>query len=159
MTVGSLIGFFVGVMPAAGPTPAALISLRDGEEDVAEPGQTFGKGNIEGVVAPETANNAASTGAMLPMLTLGIPGSATTALLLGGMVMWGLTPGPMLFIEQQDFVWGLISSFYTANVVAVAINLALIPFFVWALRTPFAVLCAMVLVALPRRRPTRRARG
>jgi len=107
---------------------------------------SFGKGNIEGVAAPETANNAASTGSLLPMLTLGIPGSPTTALLLGGMVMWGLVPGPMLFIEQPDFVWGLISSLYTANLFAVLVNIALIPVFVWALRMPFTVLCAMVLV-------------
>jgi putative tricarboxylic transport membrane protein len=80
------------------------------------------------------------------MLTLGIPGSPTTALLLGGMVMWGLVPGPMLFIEQPDFVWGLISSLYTANFAAVLINIALIPVFVWALRMPFSVLCALVLV-------------
>jgi putative tricarboxylic transport membrane protein len=80
------------------------------------------------------------------MLTLGIPGSPTTALLLGGMVMWGLVPGPMLFIEQPDFVWGLISSLYTANLAAVLVNLALIPLFVWALRMPFSVLCALVLV-------------
>ena len=80
------------------------------------------------------------------MLTLGIPGSPTTALLLGGMVMWGLMPGPMLFIEQPDFVWGLISSLYTANFAAVAINIALIPLFVWALRMPFTVLCALVMV-------------
>jgi putative tricarboxylic transport membrane protein len=80
------------------------------------------------------------------MLTLGIPGSPTTALLLGGMVMWGLTPGPLLFIEEPDFVWGLISSLYTANVAAVLINIALIPLFVWALRMPFTVLCAVVLV-------------
>ncbi len=145
MTSGSLIGFFVGILPAAGATPAALMSYGIGKKISRNP-QTFGKGNIEGVIAPETANNAASTGAMLPMMTLGIPGSATTALLLGGMVMWGLTPGPMLFIEQPEFVWGLISSFYTANFAAVLINLALIPFFVWSLRTPFAVLCAMVLV-------------
>ena len=98
------------------------------------------------MAAPETANNAASTGSLLPMLTLGIPGSPTTALLLGGMVMWGLIPGPMLFIEQPDFVWGLISSLYTANVAAVLVNIALIPLFVWALRMPFSVLCAMVLV-------------
>ena len=108
--------------------------------------ETFGDGNIEGVIAPETANNAASTGSLLPMLTLGIPGSPTTALLLGGMVMWGLMPGPMLFIDQPDFVWGLISSLYTANVAAVLINIALIPLFVWALRMPFSVLCAIVLV-------------
>ena len=142
---GSLIGFFVGILPAAGATPAALMSYGIAKKLSKSP-QTFGKGNLEGVVAPETANNAASTGAMLPMMTLGIPGSATTALLLGGMVMWGLTPGPMLFIDQPEFVWGLISSFYTANFAAVLINLALIPFFVWALRTPFAVLCAVVLV-------------
>jgi putative tricarboxylic transport membrane protein len=80
------------------------------------------------------------------MLTLGIPGSPTTALLLGGMVMWGLVPGPMLFIEQPDFVWGLISSLYTANFAAVLVNLALIPVFVWALRMPFTVLCAVVLI-------------
>ncbi len=108
--------------------------------------KSFGKGNIEGVAAPETANNAASTGSLLPMLTLGIPGSPTTALLLGGMVMWGLVPGPMLFIEQPDFVWGLISSLYTANVAAVLINIALIPVFVWALRMPFTVLCSLVIV-------------
>jgi putative tricarboxylic transport membrane protein len=108
--------------------------------------EKFGKGAVEGVAAPETANNAASTGSLLPMLTLGIPGSPTTALLLGGMVMWGLVPGPMLFIEQSEFVWSLISSLYTANVMAVIVNLALIPVFVWALRMPFSVLCAMVFL-------------
>lgn len=145
MTFGSLIGFFVGMLPAAGATPAALMAYGLARITSKSP-ESFGKGNIEGVAAPETANNAASTGSLLPMLTLGIPGSPTTALLLGGMVMWGLTPGPMLFIEQPDFVWGLISSLYTANLAAVLVNLALIPVFVWALRMPFTVLCAMVLV-------------
>ncbi|PIL20573.1 tricarboxylate transporter [Puniceibacterium antarcticum] len=145
MTMGSVLGFFVGMLPAAGATPAALMSYGIAKS-TSKTGRTFGKGNIEGVVAPETANNAASTGSLLPMLTLGIPGSPTTALLLGGMVMWGLVPGPMLFIEQPDFVWGLISSLYTANFAAVAINIALIPLFVWALRMPFTVLCALVLV-------------
>lgn len=145
MSLGSFLGFFVGMLPAAGATPAALMAYGIAKSTSKRP-ETFGKGNIEGVVAPETANNAASTGSLLPMLTLGIPGSPTTALLLGGMVMWGLVPGPMLFIEQPDFVWGLISSLYTANFAAVAINLALIPMFVWALRMPFTVLCALVLV-------------
>lgn len=145
MTFGSFIGFFVGMLPAAGATPAALMAYGLAKIMSKKP-ETFGKGNIEGVVAPETANNAASTGSMLPMLTLGIPGSPTTALLLGGMVMWGLTPGPMLFIEQPDFVWGLISSLYTANFAAVIVNLLLIPVFVWALRMPFPVLCTLVLV-------------
>ncbi|TCM84972.1 tripartite tricarboxylate transporter permease [Rhodovulum steppense] len=145
MSFGSVLGFFVGMLPAAGATPASLMSYGLARTFSKKP-ETFGKGNIEGVAAPETANNAASTGSLLPMLTLGIPGSPTTALLLGGMVMWGLMPGPMLFIEQQDFVWGLISSLYTANLAAVLINIALIPLFVWALRMPFSVLCAMVLV-------------
>ena len=145
MSIGSFLGFFVGMLPAAGATPASLMAYGIARSTSKNP-SSFGKGNIEGVAAPETANNAASTGSLLPMLTLGIPGSPTTALLLGGMVMWGLMPGPMLFIDQPDFVWGLISSLYTANAAAVAINLALIPLFVWALRMPFTVLCAMVLV-------------
>lgn len=145
MSLGSFLGFFVGMLPAAGATPAALMAYGMARSTSKDP-DSFGKGNMEGVVAPETANNAASTGSLLPMLTLGIPGSPTTALLLGGMVMWGLVPGPMLFIEQPDFVWGLISSLYTANVAAVLINIALIPLFVYALRMPFTVLCAMVLV-------------
>ncbi|MGC9419800.1 MAG: tripartite tricarboxylate transporter permease [Rhodovulum sp.] len=145
MSFGSVMGFFVGMLPAAGATPAALMSYGMAKTFSKKP-ETFGRGNIEGVAAPETANNAASTGSLLPMLTLGIPGSPTTALLLGGMVMWGLVPGPMLFIEDPDFVWGLISSLYTANFAAVLINIALIPLFVWALRMPFTVLCALVLV-------------
>jgi len=97
MSLGSFLGFFVGMLPAAGATPAALMSYGIAKQ-TSKTSDTFGKGNIEGVAAPETANNAASTGSLLPMLTLGIPGSPTTALLLGGMVMWGLVPGPMLFI-------------------------------------------------------------
>lgn len=145
MSMGSFLGFFVGMLPAAGATPAALMSYGIART-TSKRSENFGKGEIEGVAAPETANNAASTGSLLPMLTLGIPGSPTTALLLGGMVMWGLVPGPMLFIEQPEFVWGMISSLYTANVAAVLINLALIPLFVWALRMPFTVLCSVVIV-------------
>ncbi len=145
MTMGSVLGFFVGMLPAAGATPASLMAYGIAKSTSKTP-ETFGRGNIEGVVAPETANNAASTGSLLPMLSLGIPGSPTTALLLGGMVMWGLMPGPMLFREQSDFVWGLISSLYTANLAAVLVNLALIPLFVWALKMPFSVLCTVVLV-------------
>ncbi len=145
MLSGSLLGYFVGLLPAAGATPASLMAYGVAKTTSRRP-ERFGKGAVEGVVAPETANNAASTGSLLPMLTLGIPGSPTTALLLGGMVMWGLMPGPMLFIEEPEFVWGLISSLYTANLFAVAVNLALIPLFVWSLRMPLPVLCALVLV-------------
>jgi len=145
MSIGSTLGFFVGVLPAAGATPAALMAYGIARSTSKTP-EKFGKGCVEGVAAPEAANNAASTGSMLPMLTLGIPGSPTTALLLGGMVMWGLMPGPLLFIEQSEFVWGLVSSMYTANIAAVIVNIALIPLFVYALRTPFGVLSAIIIV-------------
>ena len=104
------------------------------------------KGNVDGVAAPEAANNAASTGAMLPMMTLGIPGSPTTAILLGGMVIWGLEPGPMLFIQHEEFVWGLIASLYIANVFAMLINMAFIPAFVAVLKTPFTILAPIIFV-------------
>ena len=107
---------------------------------------SFGNGNINGVAAPEAANNSASTGAMLPMLTLGIPGSPTTAILLGGMVIWGLQPGPLLFTNQTEFVWGLIGSFYISNFFALAVNIAFIPLFIWMLRMPFTVLAPMIFV-------------
>jgi len=107
---------------------------------------SYGKGNPDGVAAPEAANNSASTGAMLPMMTLGIPGSPTTAVLLAGMVIWGLEPGPRLFADNPDFVWPLIGSFYISNVVAVLVNLAFIPVFIWVLRTPFTILAPVIFV-------------
>ena len=98
------------------------------------------------MVAPEAANNAASTGSMLPMLTLGIPGSPTTAILLGGMIIWGLEPGPLLFIDQEEFVWGLISGLYAANLFTLLINLAFIPLFIWVLRMPFTILAPVIFM-------------
>ena len=143
--IGSFLGFFVGVLPAAGATPGSLMSYGVAKMVSRRP-ETFGKGNPDGISAPESANNSASTGAMLPMLTLGIPGSPTTAILLGGMVIWGLTPGPRLFINETEFVWGLIGSFYISNVAALLINLAFIPLFVWMLRMPFTILAPMIFV-------------
>jgi putative tricarboxylic transport membrane protein len=115
-------------------------------KSMAKEPETFGKGNVNGVVAPESANNAASTGSMLPMLTLGIPGSPTTAILLGGMVIWGLEPGPMLFVEHTDFVWGLIASLYAANLFALLINVAFIPVFIWVLKMPFTILAPVIYI-------------
>jgi putative tricarboxylic transport membrane protein len=143
--IGSFLGFFVGILPAAGATPGSLMAYGV-TKMVARNPKEFGKGHPGGVAAPEAANNSASTGSMLPMLTLGIPGSPTTAVLLGGMVIWGLTPGPRLFIDQTEFVWGLIGSFYISNVVALLVNLAFIPLFIWMLRMPFTVLAPLIFV-------------
>ena len=145
MIMGSFLGYFVGILPAAGATPGSLMAYGVAKTMTKEP-ETFGKGNIHGIVAPEAANNAASTGSMLPMLTLGIPGSPTTAILLGGMVIWGLDPGPRLFIDHKDFVWGLIASLYAANLFAVLINIAFIPAFVAVLKMPFTILAPIIYV-------------
>ncbi|MFV2034191.1 MAG: tripartite tricarboxylate transporter permease [Halocynthiibacter sp.] len=143
--IGSFLGFFVGILPAAGATPGSLMSYGVAKMTARNP-EEFGKGHPGGVAAPESANNSASTGAMLPMLTLGIPGSPTTAILLGGMVIWGLVPGPRLFVDQSEFVWGLIGSFYVSNFFALAINLAFIPLFIWMLRMPFTILAPLIFV-------------
>lgn len=143
--IGSALGFFVGILPAAGATPGSLMSYGVAKLTSKNP-EEYGKGAIDGVAAPEAANNSASTGAMLPMMTLGIPGSPTTAVLLAGMVIWGLQPGPLLFTNQPEFVWPLIGSFYISNVVAVIVNLAFIPLFLWMLRMPFTILAPMIFV-------------
>ena len=143
--IGSFLGFFVGILPAAGATPASLMSYGVAKMTSRKPEQ-FGRGSVDGIAAPEAANNSASTGSMLPMLTLGIPGSPTTAILLGGMVIWGLVPGPRLFVDESEFVWGLIGSFYISNMAALFINLAFIPVFIWMLRMPFTILAPMIFV-------------
>jgi len=145
MVMGSFLGYFVGILPAAGATPGSLMAYGIAKTMAKNP-ETFGKGNVDGVVAPEAANNAASTGSMLPMLTLGIPGSPTTAILLGGMVIWGLEPGPLVFVDHPDFVWGLIASLYVANLFALLINIAFIPAFIWVLKMPFTILAPIIFV-------------
>src|SRR5262245_49618929 len=110
-----VIGCWMGISPA-GATPASFMSYGIAKR-VSKHGDRFGKGEIEGVVAPETAAHAAGTSALLPMLSLGVPGSPTAAVLLGGLLIWGLQPGPLLFVEQKDFVWSLIASMYLGNVV------------------------------------------
>ena len=145
MIMGSFLGYFVGILPAAGATPGSLMAYGVAKNMSREP-ETYGKGNINGVVAPESANNAASTGAMLPMLTLGIPGSPTTAILLGGMVIWGLEPGPLVFTDHPDFVWGFIASLYAANLFSLLINIAFIPAFIWVLKLPFTILAPVIFI-------------
>jgi len=145
MIMGSFLGYFVGILPAAGATPGSLMSYGIAKQMSKEP-EKFGHGSVEGVVAPEAANNAASTGSMLPMLTLGIPGSPTTAILLGGMVIWGLEPGPRLFVDHSKFVWGLIASLYAANLFSLLINIAFIPAFIKILKTPFTILAPIIFI-------------
>jgi len=138
------VGCWMGITPG-GATPASFMSyglaLRSSRDPL-----SFGKGQIEGVVAPETAAHAAGTSALLPMLTLGIPGSPTAAVLLGGLLIWGLQPGPMLFIEQKDFVWGLIASMYLGNIVGLLVVLTTVPFWASILRIPFSVIAPVIIV-------------
>lgn len=142
---GTVLGFFVGVLPGAGPTIATFLSYTL-EKKVSKTPEEFGKGAVEGVAGPEAANNAAATGAMVPMLTLGIPGSATTAIMLGGLMMWGLRPGPLLFEKNPEFVWGLIASQYIANVMLLVLSTAFIPLFVRALQVPYTILMPIIII-------------
>lgn len=139
-----LIGVWMGVSPA-GATPASFMSYGIAKR-MSKQGKNFGKGEIEGVVAPETAAHAAGTAALLPMLSLGVPGSPTAAVLLGGLLIWGLQPGPLLFVEQKDFVWGLIASMYLGNFVGLIVVLTCVPLFAAILRIPFSIIAPVILV-------------
>jgi putative tricarboxylic transport membrane protein len=134
----------MGVTPA-GATPASFMSYGIAKR-TSKNGHKFGTGEIEGVVAPETAAHAAGTSALLPMLALGVPGSPTAAVLLGGLLIWGLQPGPMLFVEQKEFVWGLIASMYLGNVVGLVIVLTCVPLLAAILRIPFSIIAPIILV-------------
>jgi putative tricarboxylic transport membrane protein len=138
------VGCWMGITPG-GATPASFMSYGMARRMCKDP-DTFGKGRIEGVVAPETAAHAAGTSALLPMLTLGIPGSPTAAVLLGGLLIWGLQPGPMLFIEQKDFVWGLIASMYIGNIVGLIVVLTTVPWWAAILRIPFSIIAPVIIV-------------
>jgi putative tricarboxylic transport membrane protein len=141
---GAFIGFWMGFKPG-GATPASFMSYAFAKR-FSKNADKFGKGELEGVVAPETAAHSAGIAAMLPMITLGIPGSPTAAVMLGGLIIWGLQPGPLLFKEKPDFVWGLIASMYTGNIIGVLMVLAFVPFFAAILRIPFAILTPLIVV-------------
>jgi TctA family transporter len=141
----SAIGCWLGVTPG-GAIAASFMGYNLAKRFDKDP-DSYGKGRIEGVFAPETAAHAAGTSALLPMLALGIPGSGTAAILLGGMMVWGLNPGPLIFVEQKDFVWGLIASMYLGNIVGLFLVLATVPIFAAVLRVPFAAIAPMILVS------------
>jgi putative tricarboxylic transport membrane protein len=140
----SIVGCFMGIVPG-GATPASFMSYGVARR-FSKDGAKFGTGMVEGVVAPETAAHAAGTSALLPMLTLGVPGSPTAAVLLGGLLIWGLQPGPLLFVEQKDFVWGLIASMYLGNIVGLIVVLTCVPFFAAILRVPFSIIAPVIIV-------------
>jgi putative tricarboxylic transport membrane protein len=139
----TLIGCWMGITPG-GATPASFMSYGIAKK-MSPNGDKFGKGEVEGVVAPETAAHAAGTSALLPMLALGIPGSPTAAVLLGGLLIWGLQPGPLLFVEKPDFVWGLIASMYLGNIAGLIIVLTSVPLFASILRVPFAIIAPVII--------------
>jgi putative tricarboxylic transport membrane protein len=140
----SAVGCLMGIVPG-GATPASFMSYGLAKR-MSKDGPKFGTGLVEGVVAPETAAHAAGTSALLPMLTLGVPGSPTAAVLLGGLLIWGLQPGPLLFVEQKDFVWGLIASMYLGNIVGLIVVLTCVPLFAAILRVPFSIIAPVILV-------------
>jgi len=142
---GTLIGFVVGVLPGAGATIASFLSYA-AEKRVSKTPELFGTGMIEGVAAPESANNASTGGAMIPLLTLGIPGSSTTAVMLGALTLFNIQPGPLLFTKNPDFVWGLIASMYIGNVMLLVLNTAFVPAFVAVLRVPYTVLAPLIAI-------------
>jgi putative tricarboxylic transport membrane protein len=139
-----LVGCWMGIIPG-GATPASFMSYGVARK-MSPDGAKFGTGQLEGVVAPETAAHAAGTSALLPMITLGIPGSPTAAVLLGGLLIWGLQPGPLLFVEQKDFVWGLIASMYLGNIAGLIVVLTMVPFFAAILRVPFSIIAPVIIV-------------
>jgi len=138
------VGCLMGIVPG-GATPASFMSYGIAKR-MSRDGAKFGTGQVEGVVAPETAAHAAGTSALLPMLTLGVPGSPTAAVLLGGLLIWGLQPGPLLFVEKPDFVWGLIASMYLGNIAGLIVVLTCVPLFASILRVPFAIIAPVILV-------------
>jgi TctA family transporter len=141
----SAVGCWLGITPG-GAVAASFMGYGLAKKFARDPDR-FGKGALEGVVAPETAAHAAGTSALLPMLALGIPGSATAAVLLGGLMVWGLQPGPLLFVEQPQFVWGLIASMYLGNIAGLVVVLTTVPLFAAILRIPFAIVAPVIIVA------------
>src|SRR5712664_3127774 len=138
------VGCFMGIVPG-GATPASFMSYGLARR-LSRDGKDFGNGIVEGVVAPETAAHAAGTSALLPMITLGVPGSPTAAVLLGGLLIWGLQPGPLLFVEKPDFVWGLIASMYLGNIAGLIVVLTCVPLFAAILRIPFSIIAPVIIV-------------
>ena len=142
---GGLLGFGVGTIPGVGATLASFLAY-DLERRVSPRKEEFGKGAIEGLAAPEAANNASSNAAFVPLLTLGIPSSATAAVLLGAFLLFGIQPGPLLMEEQPEVVWGLLASFYIGNIILLVMNLPLAPLFASMLRMRYEMMYPLIIL-------------
>jgi putative tricarboxylic transport membrane protein len=145
MVRGSLIGFFVGILPGGGAVLSSLISYAV-EKKVSKHPEEFGHGAIEGVAGPESANNAAASSSFIPLLTLGIPGNASTAMIFAALLIHGITPGPFLLIEHADVFWGVVASMYIGNVMLLVLNLPLVGIWVQLLRVPYAFMAPLIMV-------------
>ncbi len=141
----SILGFLIGVLPGAGATIASFAAYAM-ERSFSKKPETFGTGIIEGVASAEAGNSGASIGAMVPLLTLGIPGSGSTAIMLGGFLIWGLQPGPMLFQNDPGFAWGLIASMCIGNLMLLIMNIFLVPLFAQILRVKYSILATLIVV-------------
>jgi len=141
----AIIGFFIGILPGTGASVASAVAYGT-EKRIAKEGKSFGTGEIKGLAAPEAANNAAAGGAMVPMLTLGIPGSGTTAILLGALLLFSVQPGPLMFTQRPEIAWGLIASMYIGNVALIIINLPLVGLFARLLTIPQQYLTPLIAV-------------
>ncbi len=142
----SIIGFFIGILPGTGASVASAVAYGTEKRIAGADAGEFGKGDVRGLAAPESANNAAAGGAMVPMLTLGIPGSGTTAILLGALLMFNVQPGPLMFTQQPEIVWGLIASMYVGNVALLVINLPLVGLFARMLTIPQYYLTPLIAI-------------
>lgn len=145
VTRHSFLGFILGVLPGAGATIASFISYIT-EKKLSKNPEEFGKGSVKGLAAPETANNAATSGAFVPLLSLGIPGSGTTAVMLGAFLVLGVQPGPLLMTDRPEIFWGIIASMYIGNVFLLILNLPLIPYFAKILKIPRPLLISLVIM-------------
>ncbi|BAC15203.1 tripartite tricarboxylate transporter permease [Oceanobacillus iheyensis] len=146
LTRQSFLGFILGVLPGAGATISSFVAYIS-EKKIAKNPKEFGKGSVKGLTAPETANNAATSGAFVPLLSLGIPGSGTTAVMLGAFLVLGVQPGPLLMTENPGIFWGVIASMYIGNIFLLVLNLPLIPYFVKILKVPRPLLISLVIIS------------
>lgn len=145
MLANTIIGFWIGVLPGTGATPSSFLAYGLARQ-YSKNKENFGRGEIAGILAPQSAANAAAVGSLLPMIALGVPGSPTAAVIMAGLFIWGLQPGPLLFIEHSDFVWGLIASIYVGHVMAFIICILAVPLLAAIMRVPYAIITPFIVI-------------